>query len=245
LRQLRSLLSRVPRPTLAAILLIPMLLLVDAFCYQVALPVKIDVVRGVGTLTVGGTRLALGKLDQLQSLQFVPHDSLVHEYQINGSDSTNNLDLDTTYLNQIADSPYYHLQAWMRDLDGTSRWRDLEIQAGGREVKSVAWPGNGEQVSLPNSPEILLSLQLQRPETPMSLNLVLSGSNILQITLDRNNRRITVINLGTDQTVASAFFPVDVAPFAAMVVDTLARILLWAAALLLVIQLAEVGIGLA
>ncbi len=229
---------------LAAILLIPILLLIDALCYQVTLPVTIDVAHGVGTLAVGSTRLSLGKLDQPRSLQFVPHDPLVHEYQIDGSDSTNNLDLDTTYLSQLASSPYYRLQAWMRDLDGTSRWRDLEVQVGGREVKSIAWPTNGEQVLLPDAPEIHLSLQLQRPETPMSLDLVLSSGKILQITLDRNNRQITVVDLDTDQTIASTFFPVDVAPFAAMVVDTLARILLCAAALLLLVQFGEMGIGL-
>ncbi|HLI71454.1 MAG TPA: hypothetical protein VKV19_16990, partial [Ktedonobacteraceae bacterium] len=242
---MRRLLSRVPRPTLVALLLIPVLLLIDALCYQVALPVRIDVVRGVGTLTVGSTRLALGKLNRLQSLQFVPHNPLVHEYQIDGSDSTNNLDLDTGYLSQIAGSPYYRLQAWMRDLDGTSRWRDLVVQAGGREIRSVPWPGNGERIALPNTSPLHLSLQLQRPETPMSLNLVVSSGTILQITLDRNDRLVTVINLDTDQTIASAFFPLDIGPFAAMVIDTLVRILLWAVSLLLAVQLVEAGIGLA
>ena len=245
MRLLRRLLSRVPRPTLVALLLIPVLLLIDALCYQVALPVRIDVVRGVGTLTVGSTRLALGKLNRLQSLQFVPHNPLVHEYQIDGSDSTNNLDLDTGYLSQIAGSPYYRLQAWMRDLDGTSRWRDLVVQAGGREIRSVPWPGNGERIALPNTSPLHLSLQLQRPETPMSLNLVVSSGTILQITLDRNDRLVTVINLDTDQTIASAFFPLDIGPFAAMVIDTLVRILLWAVSLLLAVQLVEAGIGLA
>jgi hypothetical protein len=245
-RSLKGLLSRTPRPTLAAILLIPVLLLIDAFCYQITLPVTIDIQHGTGTLTVGSTRLALGKkLEQPQDLQFVPHNPLVHEYQLDGSDSTNNLDMDTTYLSQIASSPYYRVQAWMRDLDGTSRWRDLEIQANGREVTNIVWPTNGAKVTLPVASDIHVSLQLQRPETPMSLNLVLRGGRILQITLDRNNRQVTVSDLDTGSTIAGTFFLFDAAPFAAMVVDTLARILLWAVVLLLLVQACEMGIGLA
>lgn len=243
-RELKGLLTRIPRPALATGLLIPLLLLIDALCYQVALPVEIDVQHNSGTLIVGSTHLALGQLAQPRSLQFAPHDPLIHEYQIDGSDSTNNLDLDTTYLSQIAGSPYYQLQAWMRNLDGTSRWRNLEIQANGHEIKSITWPGNGANISLPNATNMQIRLQFQRPETPMSLNLLLSDGRTLQITLDRNNRKVTVSEFAGARTIASAFFPVDAAPFAAMVVDTLARILLWAALLLLVVQFCEMGLGL-
>lgn len=240
---MKRLLSRIPRPTLVAILLIPILFLTDTLCYQITLPVEIEAQRGSITLTVGSTRLALGKHADLQSLQFAPHNPLIHEYQIDGSDSTNNLDLDTGYLSQVAASPYYRLQSWMRDLAGTSRWRDLEIQANGREIKHMAWPANGAQVPLPGAAHVQIYVQLQRPETPMSLNLALSDGNALQITLDRNNRQITVSDPTSLQTVAHAFFPLDVAPFAAMVIDTLARILLWAALLLLAVQLCELCCG--
>jgi hypothetical protein len=240
---LKSLLARIPRPTLAALLLLPVLLLIDALCYQVTLPVSIDLQRGSGALTVGSTHVTLGKLIDVQSLQFVAYDPLVHEYQIDGSDSTNNLDLDTNYLSGIANSPYYRLQDWMRDLDGTSRWRDLRIQADGRALQNVARPANGARFSLPPATHISISLQIQRPETPLSLILVQRDRKEVEITLDRNNRAITVTNLDTYQPVASAFFPVDSAPFAAMIIDTLARILLWAIALLLVVQGGEMGIG--
>src|SRR5260370_28349301 len=119
------------------------------FCYQVTLPVEITFQQGAGMLTVGSTQLALGHIAQPLALQFPPHDPLVHEYQLDGSDSTNNLNLDTTYLSQIASSPYYRLQAWMRDLDGTSRWRDLTISANGHTYTSTAWPDNASQVALP------------------------------------------------------------------------------------------------
>jgi hypothetical protein len=233
--RLKHLLSRLPRTTLLAILLLPLLFLTDALCYQITLPVEIVEQHGTITLTVGGTRLAVGTFAQPQSLQFGTQNPLVHAYQVDGSDSVYNRDLDISYFQQIADSPYYGFQAWMRDLDGTSRWRDLALSADGRMLTSITWPGNGARITLPKTTSLQISAQIQRPETPLTLNLALRDGTTLQITLDRDNRRITVsqIDQGFSQTVSSAFFPADTAPFAAMVVDTLARILLWALFLLL------------
>jgi hypothetical protein len=240
---LKRLLVHVPRSLLAALLLVPTLLLVDALCYQVTLPISLDLLHGTGQFNAGSTRVTLGRLDEVQSLQFVPYDPLIHEYQIDGSDSTNNLDLDTGYLGTIASSPYYRLQAWMRDLDGTSRWRDLRIQADGRLLLRVDRPANGAHFLLPAASHLLIELQIQRPETPLSLLLVQRNHRALAITLDRNNRALTVSDADTNRTISSAFFPVDVAPFAAMVIDTLARISLWALLLLLLVQGCEAGLA--
>jgi hypothetical protein len=240
---MKRLLASLPRPTLAALLLLPTLLLVDALCYQVTLPVLIDLQHGTGQFSAGSTRVTLGKLGDVQSLQFVASDPLVHEYQIDGSDSTNNLNLDTGYLSGIAGSPYYRLQAWMRDLDGTSRWRDLRIQADGHLLRQVDQPANGAHFSLPLAAHLSISLQIQRPETPLSLILVQHNRRAVEITLDRNNRALTVSDADSGQIIASAFFPLDVAPFAAMVVDTLTRISLWAIVLLLAVQIGERAIS--
>ncbi len=84
---------------------------------------------------------------------------------------------------------------------------------------------------------------MQRPETPITLNLLMQDSSILHITLDRNNRAITVTRDSTTQeptaNVASAFFPTDTAPFAAMVLDTLLRSMLCAVFLLLIVLVGE------
>jgi hypothetical protein len=216
----KRLLVSIPRPTLAALLLFPTLLLVDVLCYQVTLPILIDLQHGTGLFTAGSTRVTLGKLVDVQSLLFVAYDPLVHEYQIDGSDSTNNLDLDTGYLGGIAGSPYYRLQAWMRDLDGTSRWRNLRIQADGHLLQQADQPANGAHFSLPLAAHLSIRLQIQRPETPLSLILVQRNRRAIEITLDRNNRALTVSDADSSQIIASAFFPLDAAPFAAMVVDT-------------------------
>src|SRR5262249_49413023 len=121
-------------------ILLLLLLLADFLCYQQVLPLSIDSASGQTTLHVGSKTLPLGEIGTLQELLFEPHDPVVHEYQIDGSDSTNNFSLDTTYLHLIQSSPDYLFQAWMRNLDGTSRWSDVRVSLNGRLTTTVAWP---------------------------------------------------------------------------------------------------------
>ena len=244
-------LSRIPRgvPALFLLLLLVLILLViDALCYSASLPVEIDMRGGAAILRVDSQTLSLGRVSTPIELQFAPHDPVVHEYQLDGTDSTNNLTLDPAYLHSISSSPYYRFQAWMRDLDGTSHWRDLEVWANGRTAGGIDWPSNGSQVALPPAAMLRVSVRLQRPETPMTLNLITANGTVLHITLDRNGRQIAVTRdvpgQGDNQPVASAFFPIDSLPFVAMAVDTLVRIMLWAVVVLLLVLIGESGIAL-
>src|SRR5437588_8756436 len=133
---------------LALMLLTLALLTADRLCYAVALPVEIDIQDGVGTLQVGSQMVPLGSVGTPATLQFAARDPVVHEYQLDGTDSTNNFTLDSTYLNQIASSPYYRFQAWMRDLDGTSHWRDLLIWANHHLLGNADWSSDGTSISL-------------------------------------------------------------------------------------------------
>jgi hypothetical protein len=228
----------------ALLLLLLLLVLADILCYQQALPVVLEEQAGQATLQVGSQTVPLGFIGTPISLQFPRHDPVVHEYQLDGTDSTNNLTLDTTYLDSIVSSPYYLFQSWMRNLDGTSRWSDLRISSNGLLLASEDWPANGEVVSLQGTtPQSSLHLQviLHRPETPMTLNLMLADNSVIQITLDRNNRKITVMR--DSQVLANAFFPVDVLPFAAMVIDTMLRTIAWAIVLLLVVLVCEIALA--
>ena len=239
--------SHVVREILLLLLLAVLIILVDEGCYAITLPVEIDVQHTNATLHVGTTQLALGQIGTPTSLQFAVQDPMVHEYQIDGTDSTNNFTLDTDYLHSIASSPYYRFQAWMRNLDGTSRWRDLNVWVDKTHYAQQDWPVDGTLVALPLTSVLRIQVQVQRPETPLTLNLLMKDHSTLHIVLDRNNRRITVtrdtIIQGPTATIASAFFPTDTAPFAAMVVDTLLRTLLWAILLLLVVLLGETALG--
>ncbi len=228
---------------LLLLLLSVLLILADEVCYTVTLPVEITIQHAVGTLRVGTTQLALGRVGTANGLQFAAHNPVVHEYQIDGTDSTNNFTLDTDYLHAFASSPYYRFQAWMRNLDGTSRWRSLQVSESGKQLLQQDWPAASAPIPLPLSSALDIQMQIQRPETPITLNLLMQDSSILHITLDRNNRAITVTRDSTAQgptgTIAHAFFPVDTAPFAAMVLDTLLRSMLCAVLLLLIVLIGE------
>ncbi|MDQ2902346.1 MAG: glycosyltransferase family 39 protein [Chloroflexota bacterium] len=219
------------------------LLAVDALCYQATFPLDVDVRNGTATLSADGTTTSLGATTALTTLQFVWYDPTIHEYQLDGSDSTNNYSLDTGYLSQEATSPYYLFQSWMRDLDGTSRWRAAQIWADGRLRTQSDWPANGASISLPPASTLHISVLLQRPETPRTLNLVAANGSILHITIDRNDRHIAVTRfepgVGDNLPVASTFFPADAAPFAAEVIDTIARTLLAAVLVLLLVMMGE------
>ncbi len=170
---------------------------------------------------------ALGTISAATAIQFAPHDPVVHEYQIDGTDTTNNYTLDAPYLHEISTSLYYRFQAWMRDLDGTSCWRDLQIWNNGEIVRQADLPANGSTVPLPSGSAIRIQVGLQRPETPMTLDLVEAPGRTLSITLDRNDRQIAIIRPGST-TATTTFFPLDTPPFASMVIDFMVRTLLWA-----------------
>lgn len=239
--------SYVVREVLLLLFLAILFIVGDEGCYAVTLPVEIDMQRTLATLHVGTTSLSLGQIGTPTALQFALQDPVVHEYQIDGTDSTNNFTLDTDYLHVFASSPYYRFQAWMRNLDGTSRWRDLAVWENNKQQVSQNWPTEGTSTLLPLASTLRIQVQVQRPETPLTLNLLMKDRSTLHIVLDRNNRRITVtrdtLPQGPTATVASAFFPTDTAPFAAMVVDTLLRTMLWAILLLLSVLLSEALLG--
>jgi len=241
-RALKWLRLRLVRELSLLLLLVVILVLGDEWCYATALPVEVDVQNTIATLHVGTTQLTLGSIGTPAALQFTLHDPVIHEYQIDGTDSTNNFTLDTNYFHNFASSPYYRFQAWMRNLDGTSRWRSLHVWTGKTQQIQQDWPAEGTAIALPPTPSLRIQVQVQRPETPLTFNLFTKDGATLHITLDRNNRRITVtrdtVIQGTTN-VTSAFFPTDTAPFAAMVIDTLLRTILWAIVLLCIVLIGE------
>lgn len=131
------------------VLLFSALLVADRFCYEQALAVEIDIQHGRGILLVDGQKMSLDPIGVPTLLSFAPHDPVMHEYQLDGTDSTNTGYLNPVSLHQISSSLYYRFQAWMRDLDGTSCWRDLQIRVHGQLRREIDWPSNGSQIALP------------------------------------------------------------------------------------------------
>ena len=226
--------------------LIILLFVLDSLCYSAALPVSLTYSGGVANIVVGNEPLTLTRIAAPTGLIFPEYDPLVHEYQIDGTDSTNNFTLDTTYLHQISSSPYYRFQSWMRDLDGTSRWRDLSVQVNGKVFGGSEWPPQGAHTSLPATGSIRIDVALQRPETPMTLDISTSDGGLLHLFIDRNDRYYQVtrsLSGQPDQTLGKVFFPTDPIPFGAMVVDFLVRTVLWAILVVIVVSALECAIG--
>ncbi len=216
------------------------LLLLDALLYQVTLPVAITSDGAALTVTVGGETHREPISGRIVGVSVPARDPVVHEFQIDGSDSTNNFTLDPAYLHSIATTPYYQLYAWMRDLDGLSRWRNLCLAsaAGAAPQCSARPPLSGVSVSArvgATGASQRVSAQVQRPETPVELDLAMSDGSLVSVTINRNDRFVELARtVGGEPTltVAKWYFPTDTAPFAAMTLDFLARVALWALALL-------------
>jgi hypothetical protein len=236
---------RIGLSTLTMLLLVGLLFGLDWLCYQQTLPITVILQNGVGTLHVGTTTLKLGSLSQVTDLKLPVTDPVIHEYQLDGTDSTNNLTLDTTYLHNIESSLYYRFVAWMRNLDGTSHWRDIRVQENGQLVRAVDWPADGQQIHLPTtrtSAPLTIQLGLQRPETPRTFTLSTGPASELSIILNRNERFIQVVSSSPEkgvQEIARAFFPTDELPILAMVLDTVIRSLLCALAVVMAVLVGE------
>ncbi|GCE04347.1 hypothetical protein KDAU_16760 [Dictyobacter aurantiacus] len=227
------------------ILLALLLVLIDRACYQVTVPVTLEVRHQTLTVDVDDSRLKVGTVAAPRFLSLSNGSPVVHEYQIDGTDSTNNFTLNQAYFEQLASSPYYRFQAWMRDFDGTSVWRDVQIAQAQRIIRTIARPASTMSVPLPSASSFDVHLQLQRPETPRTINVLMSDHTTIHITLDRNDRYIRVTRSsqnpigGADAEVARAFFPQNPWPFAAMIISFLVRTCLWALAILVIVLLGD------
>jgi hypothetical protein len=241
-------LPRGPAKVTWMIVLLPLalsLLALDALCYRASLPIDMIFENGSARITVGNETLSLQHVAFPTGLVFGVHDPVIHEYQIDGTDTTNNYMLDANYLHQFSSSPYYTIQSWMRDLEGTSQWRDLNVWASGKLVGRADLPAENVRTSLPAATSLHITVALQRPETPMDLDLYTSGGGILHLVIDRNDRYFEVTRSlagQKDQTLGRTFFPTDPIPFTAMVLDFLVRTALWAIVILVVVSIIEIGI---
>jgi hypothetical protein len=224
------------------------LLLLDALLYQITLPVAITSDGAHLTFAVGGATRRLDIGGRIVAVSVPARDPVLHEFQLDGTDDTNNFTLDPAYFHSIAPTAFYQFYAWMRDLDGLSRWRDLCAGGASGGAQCIAWPAlSGTMLLTPESAgSQRITAQLQRPETPVALALTMSDGSDVTLTLNRNDRTATVTRAVADQSeevVAQWFFPTDAAPFAAMTLDFVARVTLWALALLGVICGGELLLG--
>lgn len=192
------------------------------------------------SVTVDGRTLLIPLTNPTRAVRFPPAEPFKREYQIDGSDSTNTLNLDPDYLASIATSPYYRIQALLRDEGSYSRWRNLEIRDGeGRVVIRQPQPDDGADIGLPDS--FYLSVDLHRLETPRTLQFRDAEGALLRVEVNRNDRYVRASRLeagSLPRVLAEGFFPEDWLPPAAELACLAARTVAVALVLVLLIVLA-------
>ncbi|HEU0026656.1 MAG TPA: glycosyltransferase family 39 protein [Ktedonobacterales bacterium] len=226
------------------------LLVADAVCVRASLPVEVTRDAGGVTIRAGSVTRRIATDARLLAVSLPSRDAVIHEYQLDGTDSTNNYTLDTAYLHSVANSPYYRFYAWMRGLDDLSRWRDVCASAEGQAARcDAAPPLSGTALPAPDGASQRVTAALRQPETPASLDVALSDGGVIELTIDRNDHVITITQYSViqpDILPIRAFYPNDLGdtwPQAAMTLDLLIRVLLWALALLGLVWVVEAAVG--
>jgi 4-amino-4-deoxy-L-arabinose transferase-like glycosyltransferase len=228
------------RHTLAHILIFAViglaLLLIEHASFAAArVPLRVTMTATSGDFEIDGQRLALTWTKRPTEILVIRPNATTREIQIDGSDSLNNFDQDPAYFARLASSPYYQFQAWMRDMPSYSDWSDLgaAVVTDGGESDARHFMPDSALLALPAGETVTFSASLIRPETPTSLQLLCDNTPCAEVVVDRNDRYVVAHTLvaGVPQGEQRIYFPTQPWPFAAEVVNLVARALLWSLAL--------------
>lgn len=215
------------------------------FCLQLvafdATRIPIDLrIRGEDiTLHIDGHDLSLQVQTAPTQVTFAPGSPLLREYQIDGTDNTNNFTEDAGNVAKMSDQPYFQFQNWMRDARSYSSWRDVagrrDDVRGAQLVPAAFSRGMPASVTLPAGQRIEVSATLMRLEAPAQV-VIFCGTNPCGVfTVNRNDRYVRADFVGADGSFATEsqiFFPTQPLPFFAENVYLLAHVALWSLVLL-------------
>ena len=246
------------RFAIAYLLLALVLIVIERSSFALAsVPIRLTIGPNAGILELDGSTLLIPWAStNVQTAQATPSptgiifmrgSALTREFQIDGTDSTNNFTEDIDYLSRIANSPYYRFQAAMRGNESYSAWRDISAHnlITGLELPFIS-VADGAHLALPSQAPIAITAALGRPETSAQILLLCADIPCAEALIDRNDRFAVFHTLLADGSVGEerkAYFPNQPLPFFAEVMNTLARIALWSLALvglLAAIQVASV-----
>lgn len=227
------------------------LLFVVQFVAFAATSIPVDLALRNRTVSVrmDGGELAFEVPEAPTRVLFVPGSSLLREYQIDGTDNTNNFTEDASYVARLRDQPYFRFQDWMRDTQSYSSWQDVQV----REARTGAVPapktsgkGSPLAVELAGGQNTDISARLMRLEAPAQVLFFCDTAPCGVVTINRNDRYVRAETLGEDGAVVAAsqmFFPSQTTPFFAEIVYLLAHVALWSLALLAVLAILHVTAG--
>lgn len=227
--------SRYRWPLVAALLVVLVLVVQQVSFVATGVPVRLDVTPTGGTVYADGQQLRLKWTSAPTSVVFAAPPPLIREFQIDGTDAANNFSEDQAYLARVADNPYMRFQAWMRDVDSYSSWRDVSLRQASGPAQTIGRSAGGDTIApLATNGSATVDAILMRPEVPVHIYLMCQQEICGEVLIDRNNRVFVAISYTDDNQVVSdnrTYFPFQPLPFAAEVVYLLAHVLLWAAAL--------------
>jgi hypothetical protein len=223
------------------------LLLVEHVSFAAAqLPVRVTMTATSGEFAIDGQRLTLIWAQRPTAILIIRPDATTREIQIDGSDSLNNFDQDPAYFARLASSPYYQFQAWMRDMPTYSVWGDLNaaVVTDGHETDTNHYAADSTLLTLPTGETVTFSASLIRPETPTSLQFICGDAPCAELVVDRNDRYVVARTLavGVPQDEQRVYFPTQPGPFAAGIVNMVARGLLWSLALVGLLFMMSLGV---
>lgn len=158
-----------------------------------------------------------------------------HEIATDGSDRLNSDTYDPLHAALVAESFYGRLTGLLREDGRQSKWGEISIddRSAPMSVQRRESATPERWLSLP--PNFRVYANLHAFEMPVSMELGRGGQPTRRIELDRNNRRLRVLDLTApepDHVLESWFFPEQVAPFAGNLLHLLARVSLAATAFL-------------
>jgi hypothetical protein len=190
-------------------------------------------------IALDGQTYAISLAAPLQSVEFPPLTPNQREYQVDGSDTTNNFTLDAAAIAQQATSPYFRLQSLLRDEATYSLWYGLAVRDGaGRDLASGLAPGAGK---IPLPAVFSLDVSLHRLETPRSVVFLDGAGNRLTLEINRNDKnvRLTLTRPGgASEELSRTYFASDWRPPLAEVLYAFCR----AASLALLLSVLFLGL---
>jgi hypothetical protein len=201
-------------------------------------PVTLTVDGDSETLQVGaeGTVRTVARSRPIVAVRPARPTEYRREHQIDGSDSTNMLLFDPAYFATFGKSWYYRFQALLREEWRYSVWTNLEVEDGsGRLILQVPNPSDEDAFFVPA--RFHLTIQMERPEIPRSLELIDDQGQTVVVEINRNDKKIRVgprrSQDGPDLT--SWYFPREAAAPLATLIDLLTRSVVLGLGLLLVV----------
>jgi hypothetical protein len=207
--------------------------------------VPIEIVGGgpVVEITVDGVSRRVDLPLPLAAIRPVAPLAFRREHQIDGSDSTNMFTFAPRYFSSFGATPYYQLQAWLREEWRYSRWTDLEVTDGSGQVLLLQ-EQPPDEINVPVPPTFRFRIALERPEIPRTLELIDTAQNVVYLEVNRNDK---YVRLGQRSLLDGAdrlrwYFPRDPSPPLATLFDLVVRVVALALGSLLLVGAVAAGL---